>query len=1290
MNLVSTDRPQSLDTLRFPLQGSRLIEASAGTGKTYTIATLYVRLVLGHGGDAAFARPLTPPDILVVTFTEAATQELRDRIRKRLAEAAAFFLEGPAQQTDGVPDDEDVDEAFYEADDDFPDAAYDAAQDDPDQRASPVDVLHTLREQYPTQDWAACARKLQLAAEWMDEAAVSTIHSWCNRMLREHAFDSNSLFTQVLETDQDELLADVMRDYWRNFHYPLPPDDVHELLQWWQDPSALLTQVRALLGHVAHLPPGEPPAQAIPAARAVRDATLAAFKEPWLDWADEMETLLDEAVARKAVDGRKLQRRYYQPWLESLRAWAQDPKARDLDLKTGWERLTPTGLADIWKTGAPPEHPAWQAIAELRPALASLPDARTTLLAFATHWVSQRFALEQERRAQMGFNDLLTRLDAALQGPNGTRLADVIRTQFPVAMIDEFQDTDPVQYRIFDTVYRVVDNDPDTALILIGDPKQAIYAFRGADIHTYLRARRATDGRHYTLDTNFRSTQGMVAAVNRCFAQAEQREAGAGAFLFRDTDENPVPFLEVQARGQHTTLRIDGAPAPALTCWYLDSDKPMKNGDYRNTLAQVCATEVTRLLTGGQTGDVTLGPAPDDTYDVAQTGNPPPARGLRPRDIAILVNSGTEAAAVRAALAQRGVRSVYLSDKESVFQSAQAAELALWLAACAEPDDDRLLRAALATATLGLDWAALDHLNRDELAWEARVMQFRGYRTCWQQQGVLPMLRRLLGDFTVPHRLLRSADGERALTDLLHLAELLQQASGALDGEHALLRYLAEAREGMGGDSDARKLRLESDADLVQVVTVHKSKGLEYPLVFLPFGVSFRARKRDDLPLAWHDGTGELHLTLQANDEALAQADRERLGEDVRKLYVALTRARYATWVGLAPLVDVAHSAAGYLLAGGEPIAPEALAPALTALQGPCHDIAVMPAPSSDDLRFVARDDTMLPGPARVPVAPVSEHWWIASYSGLRLGDTDPEAEEARPRGAPALADTAAQDTYEETRNEPATLTSARPVHAQEASLHRFPRGPNPGSFLHGLLEWAARTGFARVLAEPALARDVIARRCNLRGWNQWIEPLCAWLPLLLSQPLVLPGVSGHTVSPLRLGDLTGYQVEMEFWIGVEHMQATHLNAQVVAHTLQAAPRQPLLPARLNGMLKGFIDLVFEHEGRYYVADYKSNWLGSDDAAYTGAALRDEVLAKRYDLQYVLYVFALHRLLRARLPDYDYDQHMGGAVYLFLRGGQSATQGLHCERPPAALMEALDALFQGARVANPDDDEEAA
>ncbi|MCL7461674.1 exodeoxyribonuclease V subunit beta [Pseudomonas sp. NW5] len=1216
--------------LQLPLQGSRLIEASAGTGKTYTISALYLRLVLGHGEAAAFGRALLPPQILVVTFTDAATRELRDRIRARLVEAARVFRgEEPGD-----------------------------------------DLLQQLRGDIDPADWPARARDLELAAQWMDEAAVSTIHSWCQRMLREHAFDSGSLFTQTLQTDHSELLAEVARDYWRQHCYALDGAALDWVIKQWQHPGSLLGQVRPLLGE-GLAAPGEPLSERLGRNLAACEAALDRLKQPWRDWLPEVRTTYEQASAAGQFNGTKLSASSLAARLQMLDDWCNG--TGELSFKGDYfKRFTQQGLKDACANGVTLADlslservlAALNDMQTLESRLAALAGPGDSALQHAAGWIAARFETEKRRRAEMGFDDMLVRLDAALQGPNGERLAAVIREQFPVAMIDEFQDTDPLQYRIFDAIYRIERNAPDTTLLLIGDPKQAIYAFRGADIHTYLKARRATAGRHANLDTNFRSSHALVEAVNQVFLHAEQRPTGRGAFLFREPDDNPLPYLPVRAAGRKEVWQVEGSAQPALTFWHLPSEAALASGHYRTEMAARSASEIVRLLERGQRGQA--------GFQRADRFEP-----LAPGDIAVLVRDGGEARAIREALAQRGVRSVYLSDKDSVFASQEAHDLLLWLRACAEPDVDRRLRAALATRTLGLSLAQLDELSRDERRWERWVMQFRDYRQRWQRQGVLPMLHRLLHELKLPQQLMSRRDGERALTNLLHLAELLQQAATTLDGEQALIRHLGELLEGSGDAADEQVLRLESDAALVRVVTIHKSKGLEYPLVFLPFVCAFRPAEAGR-PQQIHDGQ-QRRLVLQPDAEQLAQAEQERLAEDLRLLYVGLTRARHACWLGVADIKrgngkssQLHRSALGYLLGGGAALTDSAALPGwIDPLLLPAASVRC-PAPAADPQRLC--DVAAAPGAVqwRTPARKAAEHWWIASYSALR---TD-EAPAPLQRFEDAAPDSpAAQKIADDEREH-----VAMPLAASEVpSLHRFPRGPNPGTFLHGLLELAGREGFAACAADPARLREQIARRCQRRGLNVWIEPLGDWLQALIAQPLALD--AGRAVA---LAELQHYQPELEFWFEARAVDVPQIDRLVCQHVLPGVARPALSRDTLNGMLKGFIDLVFEHDGRYYLIDYKSNWLGEGDAAYSAEAMQAAVMARRYDLQYVLYLLALHRQLRLRLLDYDYDTHIGGALYLFLRGSRGAAQGIHHARPPRALIEALDALFRGAQQPMPE------
>lgn len=1210
---------ETLNPLDMPLDGVRLIEASAGTGKTWTIAALYVRAVLGHG----MAQPLLPPQVLVVTFTEAATQELRERIRKRLVGASVAFRQGGGG------------DAF----------------------------LDGLLADLPADTHAACARRLELAAQWMDEAAIFTIHGWSQRMLVQHAFGSGHAFAQTLEPDETELLADCVRDYWRQAFYPLDEAGLEPVLEAWTTPDALLSELRPLLfgGEAVLRVNGEPLADGaaigdvIDRRRAWDEEDrrrLDAAAASWLADAERIERILVEAVRDKVLHNG-----WYKPDrmpadMGAMRRWAATRDAAGFDIsRYGLSRLAKaTG-----KGKARPEHPAFAALEHWSEWQGGKVDVRHAILADALPWVRERFAAQKRRRAQIGFDDLLLRLDAALASPAGGTLAATIRQQYPLALIDEFQDTDPLQYRIFQAVYA---NAPDTGLLLIGDPKQAIYAFRGADIHTYLAARTHARAPHYGLDTNHRSSLGMVEAVNAVFAHAESH--ATGAFHFADRG---LPFVPVKARGRAERFVLDGDAQPALRFWLLDDEAPVGVRAYRDQMAAACASGIVRLLEAAKEGRCGF---------LTHDGR---LQALVPADIAILVRSHNEAREIRDALDARDVRSVFLSDRDSVLDSVEAVDVSFWLRAVAEPSSDTAMRAALATRTLDLGYGELERLNTDEGHWERRGQQFFALREVWRKSGVLAMLHRLLHDFDLPGRLLGAKGGERSLTNLLHLAELLQQAASTIEGEQALIRHLAERiADRAGHTGDEQIVRLESDDDLVKVVTIHKSKGLEYPLVFLPF-VCAAGGLRAGQGYRYHDGEGsQIELLSASNDaagdavrEAKEAAERAALQEDLRLLYVAMTRARHACWMGVAPVCynaarkpQVHRSAFGHLLAGGAEIDNGMLEGLLRRMAGDSAAIAVeyMPAPSDD--RYVPPRVDSRPLPARVPVAMRAEPWRIASYSGLRYDEV-------------VAPETAADDVIVEYEAE----TVVEPLRAE--TIHGFPRGADAGTFLHDLLEWIAEEGFSAIAADPARLRDMIARRCERQGWTHWIDVLYAWLQSLLHTPLALPG--GGSFALAALGDPSRYRAELEFLFEARHVDTLVLDRIVREHTLDGETRMALSSDRVNGMLKGFIDLIVEHEGRWYVIDYKSNWLGTDERAYTPAAMRRSILGSRYELQYALYLLALHRLLRSRLgQDYDYDRHVGGAVYLYLRGVDGDRHGVHVERPTKAMIDALDMLFDGGRA----------
>ncbi|ENM3734099.1 exodeoxyribonuclease V subunit beta [Vibrio cholerae] len=1195
MSADSNKLAVTLDTLRFPLHGARLIEASAGTGKTYTIAGLYLRLVLGHGcAETRHSHPLSVDQILVVTFTEAATAELRDRIRRRLHDARLAFARG--------------------------------ASDDP--------LLRSLLAEFT--DHSLAVSLLLNAERQMDEAAIFTIHGFCQRMLTQNAFESGSRFENEFVTDESRLKAQVVADYWRRQFYPLPIALASEVRRLWPAPAALLAEIAGYLS-------GPPVKLTTPlmegdlaALQQAQIARICEIKQHWLAEREEIEPAVTGSDLHKNSQNALLRR------LPILDAWAQS-ETHDLHVPSELEEFTQSGLLAKSKKGNPPQLALFERIEAF---LAEPVSLKTPLLVHAIHHCRHWLAKAKSTHHWLSFDDLLTQLSAALDNDEQGLLGERIRSLYPVAMIDEFQDTDPLQYSIFSRLYL---DHPQCGLLMIGDPKQAIYAFRGADIFTYIKARNQVSA-HYTLGTNWRSSAAMVAAVNQVFSSATH------PFIYSDD----IPFQPVAASpgADKRHWSLEGQVQPALTYWWPeDLDKPQSKTDYYAQMAEACAAQIQHILTASASGAATF-----HRGEAIEAG-----------DLAVLVRTGNEARMVRDALSQQGIASVYLSNRDSVFASYVAQDIERLLLAVWQPEDERLLRAAVGSNLFALTASELDALNNDENEWEQLIAEFRQYRRLWSERGVLPMLRAVLTQRHIAERWLAESEGERWLTDYLHISELLQQATREIDSDQGLLRFLtqamADAAQGLGG-SDEQVQRLESERRLVQIVTIHKSKGLEYPLVFLPFVMSYRESSEGkyydtESATTWVDLTG--------NEDALAKADQERLAEDLRLLYVALTRAVYGCFIGIAPLrngnssqepTSAHRSAMGFLLQDGQEGGIADLQQALLKQCENLPDVVQCPPPKRFEQAYQPPKLDERELTARELSQAIDRRWRVTSYSGLVMQSSHARND---PLQELPLLEVGGFDLDSAQERDGAALESV------ERSIFNFPRGARPGTFLHSLFE---EVDFQQSAHSEPNTKIILDLMESEQIESEWLPVLQHLVDTVLSTPL-----DGKA---LRLQQIMAAQrlTELEFLLPIEVLDAPTLNRITQRHDPLSAHAGDLGFHAVQGMLKGFIDLVFQYQGRYYVLDWKSNHLGDDPAAYHPQRLGSAMADHRYDLQYQIYALALHRFLRSRLAHYDYEQHFGGVFYLFLRGMDGRSdQGVFHTKPSLALLDELDGLIAGRELA---------
>ena len=1198
MNAASARDPY----LELPLDGVRLVEASAGTGKTFTLATLVTRLVVERG--------LRVGQVLAVTFTEAATQELRKRVRERLL-LALSLVDAPANG------DADAEAGLTR------------------------DLLHAHLAR-GDEDAAALRRRLRRAVLEIDLAAIFTIHGFCARVLREHALESGPGFDppELLANDRalrEELAADLWRAH--------AADDAGagDLVGLWKGgPPALAEDLRLLLREPVLLPPDallppDPLPSMLEAGRALADG----FREHGPAFLAE---LLD-ALERKVLHGGSYKADWLQALWTQLAVWCEAGDYQAL-LDERLSRLTrdamqgKTNKAFIGRTPASPLCPLIEAYLEAASACGDYQARRRVALLHRIHGEARvrLAALKRQRRVQT-YDDLVDGVADALDGPHGEALARKLRAQYAVALVDEFQDTDARQWRIFDRVFGNGSSDviPGSvpALFLIGDPKQAIYGFRGGDVHTYLAAqRRATQAP--PLAFNFRSRPSVLVAIGALY-----RQAGEDAFI-----DPRITFRDVTPGGVRTDgdfLR-DGAPAAALTVWRATPPpaddkglvKPWNAEDSRVLCTRACVSAIHAVLRAGR----------DDTALVE-------GRPVQPGDIAVLVRTHREATRIQQALGAVGIPAV-AAGKQSLFATPEAGELHTLLLALLQGGDDGRLRAALSTVLVGGDAAAIAALDAGAHEWQDRAL---AWRERLSRGGPLA----LVGDLCAAHgpRLLGLSDGERRVGNYLQLAEALQEAQAAALGLQGLVDWLEQRIARADPEDETQLLRLESDARRVQIVTLHKSKGLEYPLVFLPFaGIGRKDPSPGRLCVAHHEGAARrLHWNVALAgagwDEAKDAWQSEQQAEDARLLYVGLTRARHALWTATGLLCN--HDRA-------------ALAPMVADLAA----LAAVPAIVLDDTappttlpRLPPESDAAVPPPA-VARRVLANDWWVYSFTALARAEGAGDASTAATLPLPGGHD---EGVVENT--EPTDAGTFDPRLA----------GPRFGVALHGALEQAdfaawrtwrpdapAPAGESRVIAD-ALAREGFAADV--------LDDGIALVTQLVGNTLQVPLPEG-----VRLCDVPGddRRAELEFQFALQPTRVDALLALLHRHGVVPGRTGFGFVHRLEGLMTGMVDLTYRHAGRWYVLDYKSNRLPRYDAA----TLRDAMRSGQYDLQALIYTLALHRWLRFRLGDaYDYERDFGGIRYVFSRGIEpGATEsadpaGVHARRFERALVYALDALFAG-------------
>ena len=1205
-----------LNPITLPLNQISLIEASAGTGKTYTIGSLYLRLLL-KAGENNFSRPLNVEDILVVTFTEMATEELKKKIRERITDAIDKLT------------------AFAET---------------KDKSAFKNDEFLTALCQ--DLNIFEAIHRLKLADQNMDLAAIYTIHGFCRRMLMQYAFHSGIHFNLELIKDQSDLLVRFANEFWREHFYPLDFESANFIATELVSPANVLSLLKADLGkdlqvEIENKQVLSVPIQIfLPQYLGGYQKALNELKAFWLESADEISAIITNELDKdypkdqlKSLNRKKYQVKRLGDWINKINQWSNNPRdyqinttLKDYFLQSSIEKNCEesTDKNKDKKTATPFYSPIFAELEKRVNALMT-PDLLSKLTLYHYRQGLQQKLLDYKLNHQeKSFDDLLRLLCEALQGSQGDELAEIIRFQYPFAMIDEFQDTDSQQYAIFSKIYR--DNpEKNTGFIMIGDPKQAIYRFRGADIFTYLKASEEAQSR-FELTKNYRSEKHLVDGVNALF------DFPQSPFIYQN-----INFTAVDSRDDHLRFYLNGKAEPAYRFYLTESDKVNKT-----EMAKICAISIQHWLKSAAENQAVF--QNEDTCKTLQAAN-----------IAVLVRDKNEAALVKNELQKLGIASVYLSDQNSVFDSNVAKELAWVLKACLNVAERPILN-AIATVLFGLNAADIHQIQQNEADWQRWADSFAQYQQTWQRQGILAMLHQILLEQGISERLLSQAMGERDLTDFLHLAEILQQAATLHESEAALLSWFEKQIQGEGRQE--AQIRLESERQLVKIVTIHKSKGLEYDLVWLPFlAVPSKDPSKKDINIYYSKERDETLWDMEnRNLNALYE---ETFAEELRLLYVALTRSKYQMAFALPAQFDKKWNALHYVLNQGEIgkeialSAPKDTETLLQAFKEKMQDnVEICTKPNLEDFTVLSINTKNDDLKAAEFTGNIEQDWRITSFTSIEQGHRRQYyfTESAGKKQA-------VFDDVKDYDSQNAIEISTALLNDNESNILDLPRGKQVGTALHRHFENC-------YFSDLANTEEIDKLRQSLQLDETFREPLQNWLQQISHTPL-------SNEIGIALADLANKDCikEMPFYLAIrEHFDVDAFNRALKSH--HYFPSEPLQFEQIQGMVRGSIDLVFRHNGKYYLVDYKSNFLGSSLTDYNQEALKKEMLHSHYDWQYLIYTLALHRYLQSVVPHYDYARDFGGVFYLFLRGMNGEPQsGVFYDRPSVELITELDGVF---------------
>ncbi|CAD83339.1 exonuclease V, beta chain [Candidatus Blochmanniella floridana] len=1200
---------QNLDILYLPLHGIRLIEAPAGTGKTYNLIIIYLRLLLNLGTQTAFSKPLSTKNILIVTFTKTAVHNLKNRIKENIRQFRLDCIQGYS--------------------------------------TNPI-FSKLLSQIY---DINLSINLLRIAEKEINQSAIFTIHGFCQKILVENTIELNMLFDLTIIENKLVPYQKICSDFWRRNFYKLPLNIIQLIQTFWKNPEELLKDIIPYIYNdlttIQHSKFIDQSHKNISTYYANIIDCIDSIKKEWNTKIQQHDLIKIIYIHNKPNHRKKYNKKNLDRWIEIINQWSIQPTSNHT-IPNELKQFRSSVLIINKNNQNFQKLFLFDLIEQLYRRIESF---QLLILHMVMDDFQHNLYNMHYTRSQITFDDLVKLLLYNGFKNKNNKLIKNILEQYPVTIIDEFQDTDQNQYKIFHTLYNT-HTDQKKCLILIGDPKQAIYGFRGANIFTYMQIRQSLHYKYY-LNINWRSSPGMVNAINQLFQVPNP-------FVFKDISF--IPSIPSYKNNKHQFLIHNQLQSPL--CFWLYSHECITMNNYKTIMAQECSIVLQNLLYNIHNKTAWL------------ENNICKKKILQTSDIAILVRNHSEASLIRSELLKRNIPTTFLSSRRNIFETIESYELLLLIRAILFPKLDTICT-ALTTIFFKFNATDVENIHNNTFRWEQIFKEFSEYYLIWKNNNILSMIKKILFRYKIPETLLSNPSEKNSLINILHLGELLNDFSKQCHSKHSLMQWLEYNiyyPQNQNQSAEHHKLRFNDDHHLIKISTIHQSKGLEFPITYLPFISCYTNTKR------FSNNQKILQSTPYANllqsSSTLDFFDLERLSEDLRLLYVAITRSIYHCSIGIAPIIyksrhkntlhttDLHHSALGYLIQNKKPNTPQELKQCLQKLSISSNKnitfriISKISKKSklycncTKTINITNQTKSLHAKKWQKPILwkTYNNIWRYTSYSELKKNIiTDSSSTEYL--NIQNIFDFNFDD-YINNKKTPSNLLTA----------HTFPKGKVCGMFFHDLFKFL---NFRKTINTRSLQTHMERYNINLN----WTIPLQKWIYTIINTPINSDYLTLSKIIPENT------QTELKFSLCIKNTLTPHKLDKLCKYYDPLSLRAPILNFEtVTGILHGFIDLIFYWKNKYYLLDYKTNWLGNNNNFYTQTMIEKNMIQYRYELQYQLYTIALHRFLQHKIQSYTYEKNFGGVYYLFIRGmnGLSFNNGIYFCRPSWEFIKTLD------------------